>query len=250
MMLNDIFNNKKKDCDGIKKIGSLNRAFYSKSEIHMPRKRWIWQLIISCLLLVVILGAIYLDLPGNRVIKEYIVYYLHAERSDWTPAIQTLVSDGLWIDSYDRQVYEGQLENTDGVKDEPETMALPASGKILREFGWIESPVDKNKKFYPGIDIQTEIGAPIRATLAGVIVETWNDQELGRSIEIRHNDELTTIYGNCSEILVNKGHEVKGGEIIAKAGKGIGGGKLYFQVIRNEEPIDPLTVLSPLDSRI
>lgn len=249
-MLKNIFKIKK-DSDGIKGVRSLNRAFNSKPPIiHMPRKRWVWQLIISCFMLVFILGSIYLGLPGSIVMKEYIAYYLHAEKSDWTPAIKTMVNNGLWLDSYDRQVYEKQMGKKPAFKDQSETMALPASGKFLREYGWIESPVDKNKKFHSGIDIETEIGAPVRATLAGVVVKTWVDEDLGRSIEIRHNDELTTIYGNCGEVLVNEGQDVGGGQIIAKAGKGMNGGKLHFEVRRNGKPIDPLTVLSPLQSRI
>lgn len=55
---------------------------------------------------------------------------------------------------------------------------------------------------------------PVYAVSGGKIIETGENQELGKYIKIRH-EEAVSIYGNCSAIYMNKGEFVRKGQVIA-----------------------------------
>ncbi|HHX51296.1 MAG TPA: M23 family metallopeptidase [Clostridia bacterium] len=184
------------------------------------------------------------------VVQETIRYVLCAEESDLTPVIEAMARQGLWLDSVDRQVFQREGGRIPGSSHEP--LAIPASGKYVRGFGEIESPVDGTRVFHSGIDILTETGAPVRATLDGKVTGVCSDPVLGRTVEIQHDDGLTTVYGNLGEILVEKNQRVRQGEIIGKAGEPTSGhgGNLHFEVRENGKPVDPLAKMATVRTSI
>ncbi len=240
----------RKNQKNLKGLDNLNEAFDSRKKEYLSRKKWLWQIIISFLLLFFIIGITNLEAPGSNFIKNYLVYYLHGEKSDWTPAIKAMVNSGLWIDSYDRKVFEDFNNNSDLKETEIDYMILPVSGKFYKEFGWVKSPVDKNKRFNSGIEIKTSKGALIKAASGGKIVRIWNDEKIGRSIEIQHNDELRSIYGFCSEVLVDEKQVITEGQIIGKVGIKQNEGVFYFEVKEKGESVDPMIFLDPSKNSI
>jgi lipoprotein NlpD len=72
---------------------------------------------------------------------------------------------------------------------------------------------------HEGIDIAGAKGTPILAAAAGIVVKAgWDDWGLGNFIEIKHPNGNVTVYGHNSRLLVNKGEQVKQGQIIAEMG--------------------------------
>ena len=67
----------------------------------------------------------------------------------------------------------------------------------------------------------------------------------GKIILIRHQKDLITIYGRLTNVVVQKGQEVKQGDIIAeviadiKTGKGL----MHFEVRKGMKSIDPETMI-------
>ncbi len=75
-----------------------------------------------------------------------------------------------------------------------------------------------------GIDIRASVGTPIYAAEDGIVVATGNQDNYcykgayGRFIVIKHNNNLTTLYGHLSLISVNSGQTIKRGQIIGYSG--------------------------------
>jgi murein DD-endopeptidase MepM/ murein hydrolase activator NlpD len=67
----------------------------------------------------------------------------------------------------------------------------------------------------------------------------------GKLVVIDHGNGYTTRYGHCSRILVRVGQRVTQRQKIALAGStgNANGPHLHFEVRRNGNPTDPLTVL-------
>jgi len=209
---------------------------------------WVKQAVGAIILAVVILAFLAWDSPALRGVQERLRYLVAEERSDMTPALETLVREGLWLDPYERQVFK---DSTGSVSKAEEIMSIPVSGQFSRKFGWIES-ISGNKAFHSGIDIETELNAPIRAALTGVVAKVDSSDKLGRFIVLDHGDGLTTVYGTLGEILVEENQAVKQGQIIAKAGKlkDTGRGQLHFEVRENNKAVDPLEKIANVKTSI
>lgn len=94
-----------------------------------------------------------------------------------------------------------------------------------------------------GIDYQTDYDFDVIAILDGVIMSIKEDQNLGKIIEIKHNDNVISTYQSLSEIIVKEGDQVKQGDIIAKSGtsniKKDLGSHLHFELTINSKTVDP-----------
>lgn len=125
-------------------------------------------------------------------------------------------------------------------------MIIPVDGKITSGFGTREDPINIGKKEqHNGIDIDGVDGTPIKCALDGTVTKIEESDTLGRVVRVKHSDGLETLYGHCSEILVDENQTVKQGEIIAKIGHtgNVTAPHLHFEVIKDSKGIDPLSVI-------
>ncbi len=113
---------------------------------------------------------------------------------------------------------------------------LPLEGYMTRGF----SGEDEN--YHPGVDIAAEIGTPVLATASGKVVFAGVDNIYGLTIIIEHENNMTTVYGHNSELLVEVGQEVLAGGRIALSGNT---GRstaphLHYEIREYNEPVNPL----------
>lgn len=96
--------------------------------------------------------------------------------------------------------------------------------------------------FHAGIDIPGEQGMPITAAAAGIVLETGFDVVRGNYLLLDHGDGLTTLYGQCQEVLTQKGDSVEAGDEIALLGStGMSTGPhLHFEVRQDGEAQNPV----------
>ena len=102
---------------------------------------------------------------------------------------------------------------------------------------------------HQGIDLFAEVGEPVLAVRAGLVISVKNSKGMGNYIVLRHNLSLVTIYGHLSEIYVRKNQLVRQGDIIGAVGK-TGNANyrsmqphLHFEIRKNGIPQDPLEYL-------
>ena len=96
--------------------------------------------------------------------------------------------------------------------------------------------------FHAGIDIPGKQGMPITAAAAGTVLESGFDTVRGNYLLLDHGDGLTTLYGQCQEILARQGDAVEAGEEIALLGStGMSTGPhLHFEVRQDGEAQNPV----------
>lgn len=202
-------------------------------------RRWQYQLVASGVIFVLFWAIFAIESPLTFRVQNTVRYYLVDSKGDWMPAIQQAVGTSIWLDSFNRQVFNSQQEFP---VDRKILMTVPVSGTCFREFGWVESTKDGQRQFHSGLDILATEGMSVRAAWDGVVKRVHQNQELGRIIELEHKMGLITLYVNCKEVLVEEGQRVKQGEIIGKVGNPPNreqNNMLHFEVREYGKPVNP-----------
>lgn len=69
-----------------------------------------------------------------------------------------------------------------------------------------------------GINYQSDNMFDVVSVLAGEVIEVEDKELLGKSVTIRHDNELISVYQSLGEVVVKKGDKVQTGQVIAKSG--------------------------------
>ncbi|MET3560446.1 murein DD-endopeptidase MepM/ murein hydrolase activator NlpD [Bartonella japonica] len=120
-------------------------------------------------------------------------------------------------------------------------MRWPVRGRLLSQFGQKKGTATNR-----GIDIAVPEGSSVKAAENGVVIYASDGlKELGNVVMIRHEDNIITIYGCNSKLVVNKGQRVRRGDEIAKSGLSgnVKTPRVYFEVRKNSLPVDPIKYL-------
>ena len=105
-------------------------------------------------------------------------------------------------------------------------------------------------RVHNGIDLAAEDGAPVLAAADGEVYTVYEDDIMGHTVVIRHNDGYTSCYGSLSDqITVKPGDKVTMGHTIGYAAdSAIVESTLvthvHFSVTHYDEPMDPSEFLS------
>lgn len=177
------------------------------------------------------------------------------------------------MDEYDFNVEEGEVaaaeveeeeedeveiefieEDQEVIKDIVEAIdwILPVEGAIITDFthdSLIYSETLESWVGHKAIDIGAKEGTAVMASMDGVIEEVYEDELWGIVIVIDHGNNLKTRYANlATKEMVKVGISVKKGDHISKVGKTakvemLMDPHLHFEVIKNEEIIDPRSIM-------
>ena len=105
-------------------------------------------------------------------------------------------------------------------------------------------------RVHNGVDLAAEDGAPVCAAADGEVYTVSEDDALGYTVVIRHNDGYTTCYSNLTEdTAVMPGDTVTMGQTIGYVGSSAIvettlGSHVHFSVTQNNEPMDPMEFLA------
>lgn len=113
--------------------------------------------------------------------------------------------------------------------------------------------VEFDNGFYPhkGYDIKTQAGGQfdVAAAADGKVSNVRNDKLMGLTVEITSNDGNIERYQSLSKASVNVGDTVTQGQMIGVSGTSTmeqsQGDHLFFQVVKDGQPVNPATVLPP-----
>ncbi len=108
----------------------------------------------------------------------------------------------------------------------PGVLAAPVIGPMTQGYGYTKFAKNGYRgHFHNGIDIGVPIGTPVQAPDDAIVVATGNQDKYcyraayGKFIVLKHPDNLVTLYGHLSQIIVTKGESVKKGDIIGYSGR-------------------------------
>jgi murein DD-endopeptidase MepM/ murein hydrolase activator NlpD len=129
-------------------------------------------------------------------------------------------------------------------------LALPIADGNFRftsGFGVRKDPFTGRSAGHNGLDMAAPKGTTIMAAASGIVTYAGYYSGFGNTVMIKHNDELTTLYGHIREggIKVSVGQQVTVGQKIAEVGSTgrSTGNHLHFTVYKNNVAVDPLPYL-------
>ena len=117
----------------------------------------------------------------------------------------------------------------------------PLKGKLVSRFG-----PKGSGQFNDGINIAGAVGSPVVAAETGVVAYVGNDLEgLGNLILIRHAGGWITAYAHHDSILVERGAQVRKGDVIGLTGRSgnVDQPQLHFEIRKGTEALDPIQYL-------
>jgi murein DD-endopeptidase MepM/ murein hydrolase activator NlpD len=123
----------------------------------------------------------------------------------------------------------------------------PVPGPVSRPFGTSRNLLSDEVRVHGGLDIAANKNEPVRATAYGVVSRTGVNANLGRYVDINHQNGYVTRYGHLSEVLVENRQRVNRGEVIGLVGMTgkTSGYHIHYEVHHEGRILDPSTWFFP-----
>ena len=130
-------------------------------------------------------------------------------------------------------------------------LKMPVEGSVLSAFSGDEliyNEILSDWRTHNGIDISCDADSAIYCAASGIVTDIY-DNELGKNVQVDHQNGYVTVYANLSDqIEVAVGDTVSEGTLIGKAGSESVGDftsdpHLHFEVLCNGKYLDPTELL-------
>lgn len=157
-------------------------------------------------------------------------------------------------------------ETVDALRDGGDGPAAPAAGPPFASLrGLLPAPVDaplassfgrvmdarhRTESFRKGLEFSAPFGEPVRAVAAGRVRYADWFRGYGRLLILDHGGDYFTVSGHLAELRVAVGDPVWAGQRVGTVGDtgSLRGPRLYFEIRRGGEPLDPTDWLESLDA--
>lgn len=135
----------------------------------------------------------------------------------------------------------------------PASMEMPVTGDIIRPYSMEElvySQTLKEWTVHSGVDISGDVGAEVRAAMAGIVEGIEEDPLRGIVITLDHGEGLKTVYmGLSTKDMVQAGQNIEQGQVISGIGRTAAfeitdDPHLHFEIVLNGEYQDPMRYLN------
>ena len=129
----------------------------------------------------------------------------------------------------------------------------PLAGETLMDYAMEAlsyNQTTRDWRVHNGVDIAAEEGAPVVSAAEGTIYTTYEDDTMGNTVVVRHQNGYTTKYACLQEdIPVKAGDTVEAGQTIGYVGssalvESALGSHLHFSVTHQDVPMDPAEFLA------
>ena len=150
-----------------------------------------------------------------------------------------------------------QAPSTEGTTAPTQKKALktaaPLAGNTVAEYAMdclSYNSTTRDWRVHDGVDIAAEAGTQVTAAAEGQVYTVYNDDTMGTTVVIRHQDGFVTVYASLAEeVMVSAGDQVALGQAIGTVGstallENALGDHLHFAVLCNDQQMDPAEFLA------
>ena len=126
----------------------------------------------------------------------------------------------------------------------------PVAGSTTSGFGRLTIMNNVPRGRHRGVDFRAAEGTPVRAPNAGLVVLASDLYFTGNTVVLDHGDGLFSLLAHLSQIAVQEGTQVAGGDLVGAAGSTgrVTGPHLHWAVRLNAATVDPLSLISALSA--
>lgn len=144
---------------------------------------------------------------------------------------------------------QNSVESLQFAADEP--MTWPVEGVILLNYSMDQTvyfaTLDQYK-YNPALIISGEVGKEVLAARTGTVSAVEVDAQTGTTVTVDMGSGYQAKYGQLKEVALHEGDYVQTGEIIGYLSEptkyySVEGCNLYFQMLKDGEPVNPLEYL-------
>ena len=131
---------------------------------------------------------------------------------------------------------------------QPLVTGRPVAGEVIMDYSMdclCYNPTTRDWRTHNGMDFAAQAGTPVKAAAQGTVYTIYQDESMGTTIVIRHEDGYVTTYSSLSaDTAVSVGQTVTLGQTIGYAGttallETSLGDHVHFSVTCNGKPMDP-----------
>ena len=139
------------------------------------------------------------------------------------------------------------------VTRKPIQTVAPVTGEVVAVYAMDSlgyNATTRDWRVHNGVDYAAEEGTKVCAAAAGTVYTVYDDETMGMTVVIRHEEGYTTSYSSLAEeVSVKTGDTVTMGQQIGCVGnsallESAIGSHVHFSVTLNDEPMDPSDFLS------
>lgn len=158
------------------------------------------------------------------------------------------IPKNVTIEKVEEQVSSENVKAKTYTFSEEEELIWPIDGNVILNYSMDQTiyfaTLDQYK-YNPALVISGEVGEPVLAAADGKVEKVSEDARLGKTIQMNLGNEYQIVYGQLQEIRVVEGQEVKQGDVIGYINDPtkyyvVEGPNLYFQLLKDGEPENPL----------
>ncbi len=112
-------------------------------------------------------------------------------------------------------------------------MQLPCEYlELEQKYGWYWNPEEQEQSFYPGLSLKVKENTLVRPVMAGTVEKISRDDK-GRTVLLRHDDQIYTLYSGLKEVLVEEKSMVNLNDTLGKSGS-----SLYLEMRNQDGPLN------------
>ena len=134
---------------------------------------------------------------------------------------------------------------------EDSTLAWPASGAVIMNYSMDQTvffQTLEQYKYNPAMIVSGEVGETIGASAAGIVTNIEETAQTGTTVTLDMGNGYSAVYGQLSDVPVAVGDYVGAGESLGTLSEptkyySVEGPNLYFEVLKDGEPVDPMNFM-------